>query len=178
MNITIRNLKIKDLDDYYKMNHPSKKHHDYNGPYFARETEDELRDYVNSLKTKLEQNDPPNNKKIIANADTDEIIGSVLWNWRSKETLWLEIGIIIFNENYWNKGIATKAMTMWINQVFDQHPEIVRIGLTTWSGNVGMCKVAEKIGLQEEARYRKARIVNGEYYDSVSYGILRDQWQV
>jgi len=160
------------------MNHPSRKHHEFNGPYFARTTEDELQEDVQSIRVKLEnrEDNPLGNSKIIANADTDEIIGVVTWHWKSKETFWLEIGIVIFNENYWGKGIATKALKKWIDQVFDNQPEIVRIGLSTWSGNVGMCKVAEKIGLKQEARYRKARIVNNEYYDSVSYGILREEW--
>lgn len=40
-----------------------------------------------------------------------------------------------------------------------------------------MVKLAEKLGLKLEARYRKARIVAGTYYDSVSYGILREEWE-
>ena len=40
------------------------------------------------------------NKKIIADFESDEIIGQVNWYWKSKETLWMEIGLVIFNENY------------------------------------------------------------------------------
>jgi putative hydrolase of HD superfamily len=40
-----------------------------------------------------------------------------------------------------------------------------------------MMALAEKLGLKKEAVYRKARIVKGEYFDSVSYGILRDEWE-
>jgi putative hydrolase of HD superfamily len=178
INIHLRNIEIKDLDDYYTLNHPSMKHHNFNGPYFKQKTEDELKEEIQTLKTKLENKEinPLINRKIIANVETDKVIGMVNWYWKSEETLWLEVGIVIFDENYWNKGIAAKALKMWINQVFDDHPEIVRIGLSTWSGNIGMCKVAEKIGLKQEACYHKARIVNKEYYDSVSYGILRDEW--
>jgi len=60
--------------------------------------------------------------------------------------------------------------------VFKAHPEFVRLGLTTWSGNLGMVKLSEKLGLRQEACYRKARIVKNKYYDSVSYGILREEW--
>ena len=174
----IRNIKIKDLDDYYSLNHPDREHHNFNGPYFARTTEEELREEIKSIRLKLENNEdkPFGNCKVIASADTDEIIGTVSRYWKSEETLWLEVGIVIFNEKYWNKGIATEVLNNWINQVFDEYPQIVRIGLTTWSGNIGMCKVAEKIGLRQEACYRKARIVNNKYYDSVSYGILREEW--
>ena len=177
-DICIRNIKIEDLDEYYLLNHPDREHHNFNGPYFGRITENELREEIQSIITRLEnkESNPFGNRKIIANADTDEIIGTVNWYWKSKETDWLEIGIVIFNENNWNKGIGTKTLRKWINQVFDDHPEIVRIGLSTWSGNVGMCKVAQKVGFKQEACYRKARIVDNKYYDSVSYGILREEW--
>ncbi|MDK2865955.1 MAG: hypothetical protein PWP51_105 [Clostridiales bacterium] len=58
-----------------------------------------------------------------------------------------------------------------------KNKELVGIGLTTWSGNQRMMALAEKLGLKKEAVYRKARIVKGEYFDSVSYGILRDEWE-
>jgi putative hydrolase of HD superfamily len=66
---------------------------------------------------------------------------------------------------------------MWINEIFLQHPDIVRIGLTTWSGNTRMMSLSDKLGLVKEAVFRKARIINNEYYDSVSYGILREEWE-
>lgn len=178
MSYYIRDIKIKDLDDYYTLNHPDREHHKFNGPYFAPLTEIELQERIKSIKAKLENNEarPFGNRKIIADIDNDKIVGFVNWNWKSEETLWLEVGIVIFNEDYWGKGIASTVLREWINQVFEEHPEIVRIGLSTWSGNIGMCKVAEKIGLHQEACYRNARIVDGKYYDSISYGILREEW--
>jgi len=83
----------------------------------------------------------------------------------------MEIGIIIFNENYWGKSIGFQALSQWINEIFQVNPELIRLGLTTWSGNKRMISLAEKLGFQKEAVYQKARIVNGEYFDSISYGI-------
>jgi len=40
-----------------------------------------------------------------------------------------------------------------------------------------MMNLAEKLGFVLEARYRKARIVEDQYYDSISYGILREEWE-
>jgi len=40
-----------------------------------------------------------------------------------------------------------------------------------------MMKTAAKIGMKEEARIREARIVNGEYFDSIKMGILRREWE-
>jgi len=49
--------------------------------------------------------------------------------------------------------------------------------LRTWSGNEGMMELAAKMGFKEEARFRKARIVKGQYYDSIGFGLLRDEWE-
>ncbi|MBU3176820.1 GNAT family N-acetyltransferase [Clostridium estertheticum] len=89
----------------------------------------------------------------------------------------MEIGIDIFKDDYWGQGIGYKALEMWIDEVFAKNPKLIRIGLSTWSGNERMMKLAEKIGLKKEAVYRKARIVDNKYYDSVSYGILKDEWE-
>jgi RimJ/RimL family protein N-acetyltransferase len=48
--------------------------------------------------------------------------------------------------------------------------------LTTWSGNPRMIRCAEKLGMRLEGRMRKCRYYNGEYYDSIRMGILREEW--
>ena len=90
----------------------------------------------------------------------------------------MEVGIVIFNENYWGKGIGQVALKLWIDEIFNQNPQLVRLGLTTWSGNKRMMNLSEKLGFKKEAVYRQARIVDNQYYDSVSYGILKDEWKL
>lgn len=178
VNLIIRDLEIKDLDDYFYWNLPDREFHKFNGPYYARKNEEELRKYVDEIKGLLVQgqSNVQKNKKIIANKDTDQIIGQVNWYWKSEETRWMEIGIVIFNEGYWGKGIGYAALKLWINTIFNDNPSLVRLGLTTWSGNLRMMHLAEKLGFVQEAVYRKARIVNNEYYDSISYGVLKEEW--
>lgn len=106
-----------------------------------------------------------------------EIIGCVTRYWEDEKTRWLKIGIVIFDENFWGKGYGTEALKIWISKVFDEIKNIESIGLTTWSGNFGMIKVSEKLGMTLEARFRKVRYYKGKYYDSISYGILRDEWE-
>lgn len=180
INIVLRELKIEDLEDYLYWNHPSREFHKYNGPYFEKDNEEELKKYVDDLRAQFLRGEKNvfKNRKIIANKDTDEIIGQVNWYWESQETFWMEIGIAIFNENYWGHGIGYEALKIWIDEVFKENPQIIRIGLSTWSGNERMMKLSEKLGLKKEAVYRKARIVNNEYYDSVSYGILKEEWRM
>lgn len=106
----------------------------------------------------------------------NNLVGIVTKHWESFITRWLEVGIVIYNEEYWSKGIGEKALKEWFDICFKEHPEIARLGLTTWSGNYGMIKLSEKIGLKLEARIRKVRYYNGVYYDSVKYGILREEF--
>ncbi|MCX5773650.1 MAG: GNAT family protein [Fusobacteria bacterium] len=177
-DIILRDITLDDLDSFYTLNHPSRKFHELNGPYFKKRSEEELKEYCKSLKSKILYKDSAlyTHSQLIALKDSNQIIGQVSFYWVSKETYWLDIGIVIFDENFWGKGVGEMALKLWINNVFITHSEIIRLGLTTWSGNLGMMKLAEKLGFQLEARIRKARIVNGEYFDSVSYGILREEW--
>ena len=50
------------------------------------------------------------------------------------------------------------------------------LGISTWSGNKRMIKLAKKVGMKEEACIRQARIVEGQLYDAIKMGILRDEW--
>ncbi len=67
------------------------------------------------------------------------------------------------------RGIGRKALVPWITHLFDTL-EIERVGLTTWSGNPRMVACAESIGMTLEARLRKVRYFQGQYYDSIKLG--------
>lgn len=176
--ILLRPITISDLKAYEYWKLPIHKYQKLNGPYFKKRTRDEVKAYIKRLNTIFQESieNPLPNRQLIVN-ESDKIIGEVSWYWKSEETLWMEIGIVIFDEKYWGKGIGFQAMNLWITQLFKTKKNIVRLGLTTWSGNIGMMKLSKKLGLKQEALYRKARIVNGVYYDSVSYGILREEWE-
>lgn len=103
-------------------------------------------------------------------------VGMVSMAWEDRKTLWAVIGITIYDQKYWNKGIGCKAIQLWIKEIFIQYPSLEHIGLTTWSGNPRMMKASEKIGFKKEAQIRKVRYWQNKYYDSVSYGILREEW--
>ncbi len=105
-----------------------------------------------------------------------EVIGTINYYWEHQPSLWLEMGIGIYHPSYWNGGYGTKALRLWITHLFQTMP-LVRVGYTTWSGNERMIKVGEKLGMKMEARLRKCRYYNGEYYDSIRMGILREEWE-
>lgn len=105
------------------------------------------------------------------------MIGQVSRYWLSEETHWLAVGIVIYDPNLWSKGYGAEALGLWMNYLFETIPELVRLDLQTWSGNLGMMRLASKLGYQLEGRFRKARMVSGVYYDGLGYGILREEWQ-
>ena len=74
------------------------------------------------------------------------------------------------------KGYGYEALGLWGEYLFRAMPELARLDLRTWSGNIGMMRLATKLGFREEARFRKARIVDGVHYDGMGYGVLREEW--
>lgn len=88
---------------------------------------------------------------------------------------WLEFGIVIYDQNLWNTGLGTAASRLWLTYLFDHYP-LPHIGFTTWSGNLRMMKLGEKLGMEKEAQIRQVRYWQGQYYDSVKYGVLRSEW--
>lgn len=104
------------------------------------------------------------------------LVGTVSYYWEHRESNWLEAGIVIYDSSCWNGGIGTEALRQWISHLFATLPQIPRVGITTWSGNPRMMRAAEKLGLRLEGRLRKCRLWQGEYYDSIRMGVLREEW--
>ncbi|AIC92985.1 GNAT family N-acetyltransferase [Shouchella lehensis] len=103
------------------------------------------------------------------------ICGTVSFYYEDAQKIWLEMGIIFYKGTNWGHGLGTRALKLWMDHLF-QTTDHVRVGLTTWSGNTRMIRVAEKLGMQMEGRIRNVRYFNGHYYDSVRMGILREEW--
>lgn len=106
----------------------------------------------------------------------DVVCGILSYYYEDEQKHWLEMGIVIHEARNWGKGIGTRALKLWMNHIFNTLP-VVRVGITTWSGNERMIRVGEKLGLQLEARMRKVRYYEGKYYDSIRMGILREEWE-
>ena len=176
MDIILRPIKLGDLSQYRQCIDPDRRYHLLNGPYFGLPSADNQDNKVQFIRETLSRGEPHFSFELIVDQQSDEIMGEVSFYWKDERTKWLEIGIVIFDEKNWGKGIGGIALPVWINKIFDEKPELARIGLTTWSGNAGMMRLAEKSGLNMEACYRRARIWQGKYFDSVSYGILKEEW--
>ena len=176
----VRDWKPADIEPLRTWMRPDARWHETNGPYFPRPTMQELQQNV-ERRRRESQSDPadrpdPRTSLAIATAHTDELLGQVSWYWESEATDWRRMGIVIYDPANWCDGHGTEAMRLWTTYLFNS-TETARLDLATYSGNPGMMGVARKLGFREEGRFRKARVVNGRFYDSLVYGILREEWR-
>ena len=178
--VILRDWKVADFTAYRYWHKGKHKWMKFNGPYYPQKTEQEIETSIQTIKNQLETGNFPKIRRrlVIADSKTNTLIGTVNWYWQSEETNWISVGIAIYDNKYWGKGIGFETLYIWCQYLFTNFTKIVRLDLRTWSGNIGMMKLAEKLGFTLEARFRKARIVDGKYYDSIGYGILRAEWDI
>lgn len=158
---------------------PGHEWHNFDGPYYPSATPEEVEQMIARRRDAILNNSFPTPRRSMAVVDqeSDTLIGMVSWYWQGEETNWLCIGICIYDPAFWGNGRGYEALGLWTDYMLGANPTLVRIGLATWSGNVRMLRLAEKLGFKQEACFRKARIVNGQYYDGMAYGTLREEWE-
>ncbi|WP_208559494.1 GNAT family N-acetyltransferase [Marinilactibacillus kalidii] len=169
--LTIRPIEISDLPRLwalvFKEEAPEWKQWD--APYYPHKR----KSYETFLET---ADDWVNQKDSWAIEVAGEFVGVVTYYWEHEPSKWLECGIVLYESGKWGKGLGTRALSLWIDRLFNTLP-LVRVGFTTWSGNKRMMAVGEKLGMTLEASIRKVRLYNDCYYDSIRYGLLREEWQ-
>lgn len=143
----------------------------WDAPYTpARQTSDTMRRYVAYLEGSL----PDADEQVIEVGGV--VVGMVN---RSEEEPagggWWDLGILIYDPAYWGGGVGTRALALWVQDTFDW-TNAHTLTVTTWGGNARMIRAAQKLGFQECARVREARVVGGERHDSVRLDLLRREW--
>ncbi|MDR0435906.1 MAG: GNAT family N-acetyltransferase [Propionibacteriaceae bacterium] len=116
-----------------------------------------------AMRATIERNDTP--------------VGEVTAQWRDGDSrCWLEFGVTITNPALCGLGVGSAAAEAWVHHLFTTYPDIRRVGFTTWSDDERLIGLGRRLGLSEEARIREVRQVDGKWYDSLSFGVLRDEW--
>ncbi len=177
--IRLRAIRQGDLETYRHWNQPGQQWQALDGPYYPPMTVAEVDELIEKITARIVANDwpPVRTRLVIADRADYRLVGMVSRYWISEETNWAALGIVIYDPANWGQGIGYEALGLWTDYLFQQQPDWVRLDLRTWSGNHGMMRLAEKLGYQAEARFRNARIVDGDYYDGLGYGVLRTEWQ-
>ncbi|MBN2500897.1 MAG: GNAT family N-acetyltransferase [Anaerolineales bacterium] len=177
--LILRDPQLRDLEAFAYWFQPGRAWQKTDGPYYPSATAEEVAAVIAQWEQAITAQDWPELRQrlVIADAQADTVMGTISRYWISQETNWAAIGIGIYNPEDWGKGYGYEALGLWCQYLFDQEPKFVRLDLRTWSGNIGMMKLAEKLGFKKEAVFRMARIVEGEYYDGLGYGVLRSEWE-
>ncbi len=176
--INLRDWELNDMAAYARWLQPGHEWKRWDAPYYASPNADEIHEIVEDQRNAIEFADWPalRQQLIIASPQDNRMIGQVSWYWISEETQWPALGIIIYDPAHWRQGIGNEALGLWSDYLLQAQPRFVRLDLRTWSGNTGMMRLAQKLGYKEEARFRNARLVDGQYYDGLGYGVLREEW--
>ncbi|MFI2751938.1 GNAT family N-acetyltransferase [Cellulomonas sp. P22] len=178
-DVRLRDLTAGDLPRVADLLDPARPWHATNGPYFAPMTRQDVDAYVARLTADV-ATDPadralPRRHLAVVDAATDLVLGQVTWYWESAETDWRRLGLVLWDETCWGRGVGTTALTLWTDHLFAT-TDALRLDLATYSGNPGMIRAALKAGYVEEGRMRRARRWAGGVHDAVVLGVLRDEW--
>ena len=77
------------------------------------------------------------------------------------------IGLDIPEKKYRGNGNGTKAFVMFLDYLSSHGAK--HFYTQTWSGNLPMLRLAEKLGFQEVHRVREYREVNGQKFDAITF---------
>jgi len=175
--VVLRDWAAADLPSYRHWLRPEQEWHRWDAPYFGAPTSGDADATVSRLAEQVDAADWPTPRRqlVIGDTATGGYLGLVSWYWESEPSDWRLVGIVLHDPRTWSGGRGSEALSLWASYLFDSTAAI-RLDFATWSGNERMCRLGRRLGWVEEARFRQAREVRGQRYDSVVYGVLREEW--
>lgn len=107
--------------------------------------------------------------------EDDRHVGNIALQQISLKNRNAELAILIGDPSVYGKGIGYEAGALLVEYAFGTL-NLHRLYCGTHSENIGMQKLALKLGMSEEGRRREALLKNGRFADIVEYGILADEY--
>lgn len=155
LQVHLRDWRLEDVEPYRLWQKPGHLWQSLDGPYY-RGSGDESHRLADELRAKIIKADfsLPRLRLVVADAATEALLGTVSSYWESKETEWLCVGISLYDSSRWGQGLGKEALGLWMDYLFQSHPQIVRLDMRTWSGNLGLIRLAKKLGFTQEACFR------------------------
>jgi len=86
----------------------------------------------------------------------------------------VKIGFML-GQRFHRQGLGTQAVRLLLDRLLVDGP-FVRVWLTTSEVNLAAQRLAQKLGMTEEARLRSHLVVHGRRRDQLAFGILKDEW--
>lgn len=94
-------------------------------------------------------------------------------DWRNRSA---EIGIMIGEKTFWDRGYGTETMQLLLRHGFNTL-NLHRIWLQVYAKNQRGIRAYEKAGFIFEGKYRQAHYQQGKYHDIHLMSILKEEWQ-
>jgi RimJ/RimL family protein N-acetyltransferase len=102
------------------------------------------------------------------------VIGDVVLMWRSREHAAGEIGYV-FHPGYSGRGLATEAVRALLDIAFGTCG-LRRVTARIDARNVASLRLAERIGMRQEAHLVENEWFKGAWSDEIDFAMLRREW--
>lgn len=112
----------------------------------------------------------------ICDKETDTHVGNIALENIDPLNQSAEFAILIGDKAWWSKGIGRDAADLIISHGFTVL-NLHRIYCGTQEDNLGMQKLADKLGFVKEGVSRHAIFKRGTFKDIITYGLLRDEFK-
>ena len=86
-----------------------------------------------------------------------------------------EVGIVIGEKDYQNRGYGTEVIELLLEYGFNT-VNLNRIELYVYDYNIRALRSYKKAGFTEEGRKRQFMWIKGKYYDAIIMSILAEEW--
>jgi RimJ/RimL family protein N-acetyltransferase len=96
-------------------------------------------------------------------------------NWISPQNRVANLGASIGEPEYWGGGYGTDALLLLIEYAFNML-DVRKVWLNTMSLNERVMRQMQKVGFVLEGRQRESVHADGQWYDDMVYGLLREEW--
>jgi len=104
----------------------------------------------------------------------DRLLGAVGLHLDEREMSIAMLGYC-YSRAAWGNGYATEAAFGLLRFGFEEWG-LMRV----WAGcdpdNAGSIRVLQKLGMSQEGRLRQDTLIDGEWRDTLIFGVLRDEW--
>lgn len=177
--ILLRDMEPGDIDVLAWWLQPEQRWQELDGPLYEQPNPeriarilDDRREYVGGSTRPR-----PRTWLTIADSNTAEMIGQVTWRGNViQPSLQSNLDVVIYNPDLWGYGLGYEAFGLWCEYLFAEMPDAGSLDLKTWSRNVGMIRLAGKLGFAAVGEQRRSRFWR-RGPDVVAYALSRAAWE-
>ncbi|MCD4826225.1 MAG: GNAT family N-acetyltransferase [Acholeplasmataceae bacterium] len=178
--IILRDISKKDVNDYIIWNTEIVEWQNWDAPWEEDTlTKVHIEEKYLKILSKSTTLDPKMIRKrfeICINDNDNTHIGWIIFYYIDENFKYIKqkgfctIGLDIPDPSHRKKGYGTSAIITYINYLKSHNIE--EFYIQTWSGNLAMVSLANKLGFVECNRYSNFKVVNNKKYDSITLKLV------